>query len=329
MDKQLSNASWPLPEQILREAKQLGFSDGAIGSRLGASEGKVRTVRKRQGIEPHIAQIDTMAAEFPANSNYLYMTYRAQQDDIELSQRKKVMVLGSGPYRIGSSVEFDWSCVNAIRAAAKLGYETIMVNCNPETVSTDYDDCDKLLFEEVSLERVLDIYEKVQPNGVVVSMGGQVPNNLAMGLYEAGVKILGTSPENIDYAEDRKKFSMLLDKLDIDQPRWANVIDIDSATAAIEQIGGFPVLVRPSYVLSGAAMSVAYEPNKLRHILARAAKTSPERPVVVSKFETHAREVEIDAVADRGELVLWAISEHIENAGVHSVSQCAFHFRSV
>jgi carbamoyl-phosphate synthase large subunit len=318
MDRRLSNASWPLPERIMREAKQLGFSDGAIGSHLNVSELEVRTLRKHQGIEPHIVQIDTMAAEFPADTNYLYVTYHAKQDDIKPTQCKKVIMLGSGAYRIGSSVEFDWCCVNAVRAAAKLGYETIMVNCNPETVSTDYDECDKLLFEEISFERVLDICEKEQPDGVVVSMGGQIPNNLAMGLYKAGVKILGTSPEDIDHAEDRNKFSTLLDKLDIDQPRWANVTDIDSAIAAVEQIGGFPVLVRPSYVLSGAAMSVAYEPNKLRHILARAAKLSPEHPVVVSKFEAHAREIEIDAVADRGELVLWAISEHIENAGVHS-----------
>jgi carbamoyl-phosphate synthase large subunit len=224
------------------------------------------------------------------------------------------MVLGSGTYRIGASVEFDWCCVSAVQAASALGYETIMVNYNPETVSTDYDVCDRLIFDEVSLETILDLYEKERPDGVVVSMGGQIPNNLAMRLHHAGVKILGTDPVNIDRAEDRNKFSTLLDELDIDQPQWFHVTDPEEAKTAVERLGGFPVLVRPSYVLSGAAMSVAHEPNELGRILARASKISPEHPVVVSKFETHAREVEIDAVADQGEIVLWAISEHIEDA---------------
>ena len=205
-----------------------------------------------------------------------------------------------------------------LQAAAALGYETIMLNYNPETVSTDYDVCDRLIFDEISLETVLDVYERERPDGVVVSMGGQIPNNLAMQLHRAGVKVLGTSPENIDRAEDRSKFGALLDKLGIDQPRWFHVTDLADADTVVQRLGGFPVLVRPSYVLSGAAMSVAHEPNELRRILGRAQEVSPEHPVVVSTFETHAREVEIDAVADHGEIVLWAISEHIEDAGVHS-----------
>ncbi|MEQ9005592.1 MAG: ATP-grasp domain-containing protein, partial [Pseudomonadales bacterium] len=257
-------------------------------------------------------------AEFPAETNYLYSTYHAQQDDVAPSTRKKNSVLGSGAYRIGSSVEFDWCAVNAVQAAAELGYETIMVNYNPETVSTDYDTCDRLIFDEISLESVLDIYEREQPEGVIVSMGGQIPNNLALRLHQAGVRILGTSPDDIDRAEDRSKFSALLDELDVDQPRWSLVADVAEADAIVEGLGGYPVLVRPSYVLSGAAMSVAHEENELQRILERAKEVSPEHPVVVSKFETHAREIEIDAVADQGELVLWSISEHVEDAGVHS-----------
>jgi carbamoyl-phosphate synthase large subunit len=228
------------------------------------------------------------------------------------------MVLGAGVYRIGSSVEFDWCCVNAVQTLAEQGFETIMVNYNPETVSTDYDICDRLIFDEISLESVLDICERERPEGVIVSMGGQVPNNLAMRLHRAGIPILGTSPEDIDRAEDRRKFSALLDEHGIDQPAWRHVTDAGDAPRIVEELGGFPVLVRPSYVLSGAAMSIAHEPNELQRILARAKRVSPDHPVVVSKFETRAREIEIDAVADRGELVLWAISEHIEDAGVHS-----------
>src|SRR6185369_15880843 len=274
--------------------------------------------RKRHGIQPHVAQIDTMAAEFPAETNYLYSSYHATATDVAPSWRKKIMVLGSGVYRIGSSVEFDWCCVNAIQTASALGYETIMLNYNPETVSTDYDTCDKLIFDEISIESVLDIYEREQPYGIVVSMGGQVPNNLAMRLQKAGARILGTSAESIDMAENRRKFSALLDKLGVDQPSWDHVTDAAEAPELVKKLGGFPVLVRPSYVLSGAAMSVAHEPNELERILARAKAISPEYPVVISKFEVHAREIEIDAVADRGEIVLSAISEHVEDAGVHS-----------
>ena len=304
--------------QTLRRAKKLGFSDQSIDDLRSESRGTTRTKRLEAGIRPHTSQIDTMAAEFPAETNYLYSTYHASASDVTPSSRKKMMVLGSGVYRIGSSVEFDWCCVNAVQAASDLGYETIMLNYNPETVSTDYDVCDKLVFDEISLETVLDVIEVEKPDGVVVSMGGQIPNNLAMRLSDAGVPIVGTDPRNIDRAEDRHKFSALLDELGIDQPRWALATDVVEVEPIVEKLGGFPVLVRPSYVLSGAAMSVAHEPHELRRIVARAKHVSPDHPVVVSKFEVHAREVEIDAVADNGELALWAISEHIEDAGVHS-----------
>ncbi|HEY5559267.1 MAG TPA: carbamoyl-phosphate synthase (glutamine-hydrolyzing) large subunit, partial [Steroidobacteraceae bacterium] len=307
-----------LTPELLREAKQLGFSDKAIDDSLGLAQGSARTVRLQHGIRPQFAQIDTLAAEFPADTNYLYSTYHATASDVAPTARRKVMVLGAGVYRIGSSVEFDWCCVNAVQTLAALGYETIMVNYNPETVSTDYDICDRLIFDEISLESVLDIYEREKPEGLIVSMGGQVPNNLATRLHRAGVRILGTDPGNIDRAENRQTFSALLDELGIDQPAWRHVTEASSAERIVEELGGFPVLVRPSYVLSGAAMSIAHEPNELRRILARAKRVSPDHPVVVSKFETRAREIEIDAVADRGELVLWAISEHIEDAGVHS-----------
>ena len=307
-----------IEDHELRSAKRLGFSDQMLGSLLDKGRGEVREQRKRAGIQPHLAQIDTMAAEFPAETNYLYSSYHASATDVQPSWRKKILVLGSGSYRIGSSVEFDWCCVNAIRAASELGFETIMLNYNPETVSTDYDTCDKLVFDEISLETVLDVYEREQPYGIVVSMGGQVPNNLAMRLHQAGARILGTSAESIDKAENRKKFSDLLDTLGVDQPKWDQITDVSVVGEIVEKLGGFPVLVRPSYVLSGAAMSVAHEPNELERILARAKAISPEHPVVVSKFETHAREIEIDAVADHGEIVVSAISEHIEDAGVHS-----------
>jgi carbamoyl-phosphate synthase large subunit len=314
----MKRSGWPLAVDVLRSAKRLGFSDRGIEAVTRAPQGSARQARKEAGIHRHIAQIDTLAAEFPADTNYLYTTFHASQSDVAPSKRKKILVLGSGAYRIGSSVEFDWCCVNAVQAAAALGYETIMLNYNPETVSTDYDVCDRLVFDEVSLETVLDLYEQEKPEGVVVSMGGQIPNNLAMQLHRAGVKVLGTSPDNIDRAEDRNKFGSLLDELGIDQPRWFHMSDVADADTVVAKLGGFPVLVRPSYVLSGAAMSVAHEPNEFGRIIARARDVSSEHPVVVSAFETHAREVEIDAVADRGEIVLWAISEHIEDAGVHS-----------
>ncbi|MEZ5597577.1 MAG: carbamoyl-phosphate synthase (glutamine-hydrolyzing) large subunit [Pseudomonadales bacterium] len=307
-----------VPEKLLAEAKRIGFSDSMIGRLTGAGEMATRERRKALGIVPHYSQIDTLAAEFPAETNYLYASHSSSADDVPVSTRRKLLVLGSGCYRIGSSVEFDWCAVNAVNAAARLGFETIMLNCNPETVSTDYDTTDELVFEEVSFESVCDLYEREKPEGIIVSMGGQLPNNLALKLHQAGLPILGTSPENIDRAEDRRKFSSLLDELDIDQPAWTHVTDIDKAEHEVENLGGYPVLVRPSYVLSGAAMSVAHEPQELVRILLRAREVSPDHPVVLSKFETHAREVEIDAVADKGELIHWAISEHIEDAGVHS-----------
>jgi carbamoyl-phosphate synthase large subunit len=318
MHQGLKARSMPLDRETLVEAKQLGFSDRMIGKLMSAPRGSVRELRHQHKVLPHVAQIDTLAAEFPAETNYLYGSYHASLDDVPASWRKKILVLGSGAYRIGSSVEFDWCCVNAIQAASEQGYETIMLNYNPETVSTDYDVCDKLYFDEISFETVMDIYEREQPHGIVVSMGGQVPNNLALKLHQAGVRILGTSGESIDKAEDRKKFSALLDDLGIDQPRWTHLTDVSDADRIVNDLGGFPVLVRPSYVLSGAAMSVAREPHELRRILDRARGVSPVHPVVISKFETNAREIEIDAVADHGELVLYAISEHIEDAGVHS-----------
>ncbi len=314
----LRAAGGPITVELLRRAKRQGFSDRAIERLRDEPRGSIRRARAEHGLRPGYAQIDTLAAEFPADTNYVYASYHASVDDVAPTQRRKVIVLGSGAYRIGSSVEFDWCAVNAVKAASDLGYETIMVNYNPETVSTDYDVCDKLVFDEISLESVLDLYEREQPDGVIVSMGGQISNNLALKLHHAGVKVLGTSPDNIDRAEDRQKFSALLDELGIDQPRWFHVTDMSEAIRTVERLGGFPALVRPSYVLSGAAMSVAHEGHELMRILERAKEVSPEHPVVVSKFETHAREVEIDAVADHGRLVLWAISEHIEDAGVHS-----------
>jgi carbamoyl-phosphate synthase large subunit len=318
MHQKLRQNPRQLDRQTLRKAKKLGFSDIMIEDLQGRGRGSVSEYRRELKLLPKIAQIDTLAAEFPADTNYLYTTYHASKSDIAPSQRKKIMVLGSGTYRIGSSVEFDWCCVNAVQTAAELGYETIMVNYNPETVSTDYDVCDRLIFDEISLETILDLNELEKPDGIIVSMGGQIPNNLAKRLHDAGVTIFGTSPVNIDMAEDRQKFSGLLDQLKIDQPNWRHVTEESDADSIVESLGGFPVLVRPSYVLSGAAMSVAHESNELQQILSRAKLISPDFPVVISKFETHAREIEIDAVAEDGKLVLWALSEHIEDAGVHS-----------
>ncbi len=307
----------PAPDALLR-CKRLGFSDAMIDRLTGSARGSAHAARKSADIRPHVAQIDTTAAEFPAVTNYLYSTYHATQSEARKSDTPKIMILGSGAYRIGSSVEFDWSCVNAAQAAQAAGFETIMINYNPETVSTDYDICTTLLFDEISLESVADACERERPAGVVVSMGGQLPNSLAIRLAQQGIPLLGTTAQNIDRAEDRSKFSALLDILDIEQPLWEPLTEVSDADALVSRLGGFPVLVRPSYVLSGAAMSVAHEPNELQAILARAKRVSPDHPVVVSKFETHAREIEIDAVADKGNIVLWAICEHIENAGVHS-----------
>jgi carbamoyl-phosphate synthase large subunit len=301
----------------LLRAKQFGFSDKQIGKLTNAEEFDVRKYRKELGIIPSIKQIDTMAAEFPAQTNYLYMTYNGFFDDIELGEEKQVIVLGGGAYRIGSSVEFDWCCVNAAKTLDNHGYKSIMINYNPETVSTDHDTAHKLYFEEMSMERVLDIYEKESPEGVIVSVGGQIPNILAMKLHKHGVKIVGTSPEQIDNAESRHKFSAILDREGIDQPAWEELTNLDSAKEFCNKVS-YPVLIRPSYVLSGAAMSIVLSEDELEAFLKKASDISSEHPVVITKFITDAREIEVDAVADHGELFAYAISEHVENAGVHS-----------
>lgn len=305
-----------LSAELLREAKQLGFSDKQIAHARGRSEDQIRLQRKKAGVTPYIKQIDTLAGEFPAQTNYLYMTYHGSEHDVTPG-KKSLVVLGSGSYRIGSSVEFDWCCVQAVKTASEKGYETIMVNCNPETVSTDFDECDRLYFEELSLERVMDIHDFEQPEGVVVSMGGQTPNNLALKLHEREVTIVGTSPDNIDRAEDRNKFSSLLDELGVNQPKWRELTTVSQAKKFAEKVG-YPVLIRPSYVLSGAAMNLAFTAEALDQYLAEAAKVSKEHPVVISKFIDGAQEIEIDGVAQNGELVIYAFTEHVENAGVHS-----------
>lgn len=316
----LAAAAAPSPASVdrdlLAKAKRLGFSDARIACFLGSTEARVRQLREEYRLRPAIKQIDTLAAEYPAKTNYLYMTYGAVSDDVAPSGRG-VMVLGSGSYRIGSSVEFDWCCVNAVSAAREAGRHTIMVNCNPETVSTDYDVCDRLYFEELSLERVLDIYERERPDGMILSMGGQTPNNLATKLFDAGAVVYGTPPSSIDKAEDRHKFSALLDELGIEQPAWKELTDMASAKAFAAQ-QGYPVLIRPSYVLSGAAMNVAWDDNSLERFLGLAADVSAEHPVVISKFVENSKEIEVDAVAKRGEILFHAITEHVENAGVHS-----------
>ncbi len=324
-EKELSKYSVEnVPIDLLKLAKQQGFSDFQIAKILFKEKDEmeekllqVRNLRKKSNILPVVRQIDTLAAEYPAKTNYLYLTYNGDGDDISFDGEKNVIVLGSGAYRIGSSVEFDWCCVNSVIALKKLGYSAIMVNHNPETVSTDYDVCDRLYFDELSFERVLDIYEKEKPFGLIISMGGQVPNNLAMRLHRQNVKIIGTSPESIDSSENRHKFSALLDSLSIDQPEWVEAKSIGDADDFAEKFG-YPVLIRPSYVLSGAAMSVASDKKELEQYLKKAADISKEHPVVVSKFITNAKEIEIDAVAQDGEVIVYAISEHIENAGVHS-----------
>jgi carbamoyl-phosphate synthase large subunit len=306
-----------LPLSLIKKAKQNGFSDLQIAIMTKCDELDVRNKRKTLGILPYVKQIDTLAAEYPAKTNYLYLTYNGCLDDIRFKEKNQVIVLGGGAYRIGSSVEFDWCCVNSISTLKNLKYRTIMINCNPETVSTDYDICDKLYFDELTFERVLDICEKENPLGVIVSMGGQIPNNLALTLYNSKIKILGTSPIKIDNAEDRHKFSRLLDELGIDQPEWKELISIEDAEKFANKVG-YPVLVRPSYVLSGAAMSIALSEHELKKYLKKASEINRKHPVVISKFITGAKEIEIDAVAKKGSLYCYAISEHVENAGVHS-----------
>ncbi|OGG50770.1 carbamoyl phosphate synthase large subunit [Candidatus Kaiserbacteria bacterium RIFCSPHIGHO2_01_FULL_54_36] len=305
-----------LNKQTMQAAKKLGFSDAQIAVIKKINEESVRALRKKLRILPVVKQIDTLAGEFPAQTNYLYLTYHGTEHDV-IPGKKQVAVLGSGPYCIGSSVEFDWSCVQALKTLKACGKRTIMINSNPETVSTDYDMSDRLYFEELTLERILDIVEFEKPEGVVVSTGGQIPNNLALKLHKNKIKILGTNPEDIDRAEDRHVFSKLLDTLGVEQPAWTEVTSPSQAAAVAETIG-YPVLVRPSYVLSGAAMKVAYDRKTLQNFLDRAAIMSPEHPVVISKFIENAREIEIDGVASRGTLAIYAITEHVENAGTHS-----------
>lgn len=309
-----------ITKDFLLEAKQLGYSDKQIGLLVGTDEDEIRKIRKSLGVLPVFKQIDTLAAEYPAETNYLYSTYHGETSDIEetpVKDEKKIMILGSGPYKIGSSVEFDWCCVTTAKYLRKLGYKVVMVNYNPETVSTDYDICDKLYFEELSLERVLDIYEYEKPQGVIISMGGQIPNNLALKLHDNNVWILGTSPHSIDKCEDRNKFSQILDKLEIDQPVWQELSTLKLAKKFSNNIG-YPVLIRPSYVLSGTAMKVCHDDKSLDDYIKENAQVSEDFPVVISKFEEGAKEIEIDGVGQNGELIIYAISEHIENAGVHS-----------
>ena len=323
---QTYNAIEDVPADVLTKAKILGFSDFQIARcvlnvHTGNMEKEnlaVRAYRKKLGILPTVKRIPTVASEHPDLTNYLYMTYAVEGHDINFYKNEKsVIVLGSGAYRIGSSVEFDWCSVNAIQTARKLGYKSIMINYNPETVSTDYDMCDRLYFDELSFERVLDVIDLESPRGVIVSTGGQIPNNLAMKLYRQSVPILGTSPVSIDRAENRGKFSAMLDKLGIDQPRWSALTSMEDVKKFIDEVG-YPVLVRPSYVLSGAAMNVCYTDEELERFLQMASEVSKEYPVVVSKFMTETNEVEFDAVATNGEIVEYAISEHVEYAGVHS-----------
>ncbi len=314
MERELAKAE--LGTGTLRRAKRAGFSDKRIAVLTKKQESEIRTQRIGLGIVPCVKQIDTLAGEFPAETNYLYLTYHGSEHDVSPGTNQ-MAVLGGGPYCIGSSVEFDWSCVQALKTLHAQGRNTIMINSNPETVSTDYDMSGRLYFEELSLERVLDIVEFEKPDGVVISTGGQIPNNLALPLHKAGVHILGTSPLNIDRAEDRHTFSKMLDTLDVDQPAWSEVTTSDLAKQEAAELG-YPVLIRPSYVLSGAAMRVAYDEKTLVEFLQKAADVSPLHPVVISKFIENAREIEIDGVAKDGDLVVYALTEHVENAGTHS-----------
>ncbi len=315
-----------LPDETLLQAKKAGFSDFQVArfvlkpkdNEIGKELLTVRNHRKDKKIIPFVKQIDTLAAEFPAKTNYLYFSYHGTEHDIDFfDDKKSVIVLGSGAYRIGSSVEFDWCSVNAINTINKEGYRSIMVNYNPETVSTDYDVCDRLFFDELSFERVMDIIDLERPKGVVISMGGQIPNNLAMRLYEQDVNILGTSPLSIDNAENRHKFSSMLDEMGIDQPKWKELTNIKDIYRFVDNVG-YPVLVRPSYVLSGAAMNVVSNKDELERFLQMAVKVSKQYPVVVSEFIEEAKEIEIDAVAKNGDIIVYANSEHVEFAGVHS-----------
>lgn len=316
ISKELKEAS-ELDKPLLKRAKQHGFSDTQIAIATNKSEKQIRERRWNFTLHPCVKQIDTLAAEYPAVTNYLYLTYNGMEDDVTYGQEGTVLILGPGAYRIGSSVEFDWCCVNTARSLRQLGYRTLMLNHNPETVSTDYDECDRLYFDELSFEAVSEIYLKEKPIGLILSMGGQIPNRLAIPCFEAGMRVLGTSPRDIDAAENRHKFSVLMEKLGLPQPDWQELVAMDDIYKFAETVG-YPVIVRPSYVLSGAAMAVASTDEELQSYLGKAVEVSPDHPVVVSKFVENAKEIDVDAVARDGELICWAVSEHVENAGVHS-----------
>ena len=317
IEKRISSSSKRLSKELILEAKQHGFSDRQIANILGKDAHDIYLLRKKHDIHPFIQHIDTLAAEYPAKTNYLYLTYNCSGHDFDFKLRNSIVILGSGPYRIGSSVEFDWCCVNTGKTLRELGYKTVIINCNPETVSTDYDESDALFFEELTTETIWEIYNTIRAKGVIVSMGGQTPNNLALKLHNVGIKILGTSPESIDKAENRSVFSAMLDDLGIGQPEWSALNTIQDALQFANKVG-YPVLVRPSYVLSGAAMAIATDDVELTRFLQKAVDVSPEHPVVISKFLVNAKELEFDAVAQDGKIVCSAISEHVENAGVHS-----------
>ncbi|MFH1444330.1 MAG: carbamoyl-phosphate synthase (glutamine-hydrolyzing) large subunit [Candidatus Peregrinibacteria bacterium] len=315
---QHTRAKTPLTPSLLRQAKRTGFSDRAIGLLTDLSANGVRALRLEHGITPVIKQIDTLAGEFPAQTNYLYLTYHGTEHDITFSgNTPRAIVLGGGPYSIGSSVEFDWCCVQAAHELQRQHFEVLMINSNPETVSTDYDECDVLFFEELTEERVRDIADLTTPTGIVVSMGGQIPNSLSPKLAAVGLPILGTAPKDIDHAEDRHKFSSLLDELHIDQPEWKEFSELSGASTFAQSVG-YPVIVRPSYVLSGASMAVVHSHDDLTDYVQRSAFVNKETPIVISKFEIGAKEIDFDGVAQDGQLLLYAISEHVENAGVHS-----------
>lgn len=303
-------------EHMMRKSKRLGFSDKQIAVLVNSTEVEVRAARKAMGITPFVKRIDTLAAEYPADTNYLFTTYNASEHDVAFNEHG-TMVLGSGVYRIGSSVEFDWCAVTCARKIRAAGRKAIMINYNPETVSTDFDEADRLYFEELGWERVMDIYELEGSEGVVVSVGGQLPQNIALRLQDSGVNVLGTDPKMIDSAEDRHKFSSILDKHQIDQPEWVEATTLEAATEFAERVG-YPVLIRPSYVLSGAAMNVVWDESTLTHSLSAAAEVSSEYPAVITKFIDNAEEIDVDAVAHKGKLLIHAVSEHVENAGVHS-----------
>jgi len=315
--KNIADAWKNISLENLPYLKKLGFSDRKIGEALGKTELEIRKIRKKLNILPSIFSIDTLAGEFPAKTNYLYATYWGDHHDVEPIKDKGVIVLGSGPYRIGSSVEFDWSCVNVVQNLKKYGKKSIIINCNPETVSTDYDVSDRLYFEELTFERVMDIYEFENPFSIILSVGGQIPNNLSVKLNDYGAKIMGTQPKDIDCAEDRNKFSDLLDKLGILQPKWKNFTDIKEAIKFAKEVG-YPVLIRPSYVLSGQAMNLCYNEKELKSFIARAVEINKKNPVTISKFITNALEIELDGVAQNGKLKVYAMANHIEHAGVHS-----------